>query len=538
MGSSYEHFLTHGRTGQPYPRRLQSSFVSWARAYERFGGADAIPHVKRVLDKSIDHSMVETDKLASRFADPKQLNLKLSNVILAHVFRRSKTNRLDLPTDEFGKHQLVVDGFNAFDALRENDLGQQDPKVYGRLLERPSLGLLARMVDLTEYGTSGLASEHELAGLDPERFYSFDNLGSKTEYEKVALAARKVYSPLADLFGYRQLAGDLMEIVYFNLHKGIYDEVQMLLGLMQSKIEGTRRVMEAVKSHLSVALASEGYKFSIVSRTHKHPGKVMEKAHRYSLRDGRSIGEHVSELHDLAAFTVVLHSKNGRRICQNDAAEFERVGRLIVGITRSVHPLKRGLDESGIFTDMVRNPKPNGYQSFHVDLAFESQDLVGLEAIVRDPKMHEYSERGGAAHFLYKGGEQARQVENAYRNVKDAIEKGGAPAQAVSITDTHNYRRVKIFVEGEPAPRIRVVPSGACVGEALICADVDLTNGLVLEPKVSLLSPINGMTELRLVHSSGKGEMISYGVIDQLLNRAILDSTREKLWEMKTAGRK
>jgi hypothetical protein len=504
----------------------------WAATYSKFGGQDALPHLKRVLDASIAHCMVEPEKIGDRAIDPRQLNLKLANVIMAHVFRRSKTNKRDFHSEDFERHQLVVEGFNTFDALRENDLGHQDPHVYGSLLQTPSLGLLARMVDLTQYGRDGQASEHELSGLDPAVFYFFDSKTGKTEYEHVALAARKVYSPLADLFGYRRLAGDLMEIVYYNLHRSIYEDVNSTLSLLTESVESTRRMMAAAIVQLDLALRSQGYKFDILARENKHHGKVMEKAHRYSMRDGRSVSRHVAELHDLVAFTVVLHSRNGKMVTQNDLPEFENAARIIVDTVKGITPLRKGLTGREVYTDMITNPKANGYQSFHVDLSFESRDLVCLEAIVRNTRMHQYSERGGAAHFLYKGGgEEARTVERAYRDVKNAIESGSQPS--ISVTDSSSYRRIRFYVQGEDKPRVRVVPSGACIGEALICADVDLTNGLILYPKRSLLEGVEGIAELKLVHASEKGDLISASMIDELIRRAVLEQTRERLVSMK-----
>src|SRR4030095_15741391 len=153
-----------------------------------------------------------------------------------------------------------------------------DPHVYGKLLQKPSLGLLARMIDITQYGKDGQASEHELAQLNPAVFYFFDRKSGRTEYEHVALAAKRVYSPLADLFGYRRLSGDLMELAYYNLHRQIFEDVEITLSLMHERIDATRRLMGAMISQLELNLTAEGHQYSILSRDHKHRGKVMEKA--------------------------------------------------------------------------------------------------------------------------------------------------------------------------------------------------------------------------------------------------------------------
>jgi ppGpp synthetase/RelA/SpoT-type nucleotidyltranferase len=530
MATNMLGFRTQTEEGKPYPRRTQEMLARQFDVYKSFGAEKAFPHVLRVLDSAERHNMLEFDKVEDPRGsdDPKDLNHKLATLVAIHPFKRSKANKKTFPSEDFERSELVVEGFNVFDALRENDLGAQDGKAYGRLLEKPTLGLLARMVDLTQYGKDGLASEEEFSGLDPSVFYVFDKVKSRSEYELVGMAAKNVYSPLADLFGYRNLAGDLYEIYYYHVDRSMHEKVMLSLDMLRTHIELTNLLKDAAICMLRKELDEAGYKYGLKVRGSKHPGKVMEKADRYSRHTWQSVQDVVSELHDLAAFTVILHSRNGKLISQNDVAEFERVARMIVRITSSLAPLRRGLKDDSIYTDMVRHPKTNGYQSYHVDMVFEDHSLVGMEAIVRNGRMDEYAERGGAAHFLYKGGTGlAMQIANTYRHVIRGIES--PRSILLGPQDTGPQRRILVHVQGESRPRMRIVPEKACVGEALICADVDLSNGLVLRPNISLLSPISGVDSLHLEHSPRKGEMLSRSVIDMLLHRAVYEHTVEKL---------
>lgn len=525
---------------QSYPRELQASIERWAAVYHRFGGQDAFAHPLRVLERAVDHNMVELPKIGDREIDPKQLNLKLANIILAHLFRCSINNRADFPMEDFGRHQMVVDGFATFNALRENDLHERDPSIYGRILRKPSLGTLARCVDLAQYGPDTVKSEAELYDLDPTVFYSFDPTTKMTEYEHAAHVGRMIYSPLADLFGYRVLAGDIMEMSYYHLNRKMYEEVKLYLELLEANIEATHRLLNLVKLQLEAILKAQGYKFEIKVRTLKHPGKVMEKVDRYSRKDHESIEKHITALHDLVAFTVVLHSRKvggkERIMSQNDIEEYRNVASIIAGLVSSQAELRSNGDYEHLYTDRITKPKPNGYQSFHVDMEFADPKLVSLEGIVRSQRMHEYADRGGAAHHLFKGGGTlTATIEQAYTDVKDAIAKGTNPID----TDTSpSYQRIRFSIPGVE-PYDRVVPGKATIAEALVCGGIDLSGRYAISPSRSLLDRADGTINLSVVNSPTP-LVTSDELVRQLISLAVLPSTSQVLGALKKqlSGRK
>ncbi len=518
--------------GKPYPQRMREMLERAYLVYQKNKAEKAFPHVLRVIDTAERHRVLEFDKIE----DPKgnddhyDLNQKLATTLAFHPFKADRSVRRDFPSEDFAKHLHVSEGHNTFNELRENDLGKQDPDLYGRLLKirfdgRPSLALAARMVDLVQYGSEGAISEDEFSGLDPSKFYVFDSGRGRTEYELIGMAAKNVYSPLADMLGYRALAGDLFEIYYFNVDKSVYLAVTDALETLRDRIALTQMLMHSVVGELKTVLSDEGYDFSIKVRERKHPGKVMEKADRYSRHTWQSIQLVVEELHDLAAFTVVLHSKDGRLINQTDFTEYEHVAGLIAAITGRLRELRHGLKPEKMFKDYVRDPKDNGYQSFHADMVFEDTDFVGIEAIVRNKQMEDFAENGGAAHSLYKGSPHMRDV---YSRLIGNLGRQGMP---LTRSDTGPQRRITLRVVGEAAPRVVVVPERACIAEALICAGIDLTNGIGLLPKVSLLQPMHGISELYVIRSPGKGEPLSRSMIDILIGRAVYEHTIEKLRE-------
>ncbi len=499
---------------------LEAAKKAWRPLYDRYNAAEAFNHAARSAEAlhiyevatEGDHDMIH----------------QMNHIALSHVFRKGRHEKR-FPED-FHRFRRIKRGFDTFNRLRANDLNRADPYEYAKILEKPCLGLIVRMVDLVQYGGNSEKSEAELAHLDPEIFYVFKEGKGKTEYEMIGHAAKKVYSPLADLFGYRELAGELNRLYYYHIDHSTYDAVERTLRDMEERVDRTGEVLEYVKIAIAEKLVNEDFEFDIKTRGRKHPGKVMEKAERYSRKHGTRVVDEVHKFHDLTAFTVILRKKNGNSVTQIDMDIFEQVADIVKNAVNSVKPLRPGTSGAKE-TDMVSRPKQNGYQSYHIDFAFEDRDLVGMEAIVRTEQMERYAEHGGAAHYLYKGGEGiARSVQSLYGNVIRALT---IRPQLLTIDETSNQKRIRIYEVDEKSRQVGdalvpVVDVESTIAEALLCADVDLLGGL--KPKLSYAAPIRDIDAIELV--AGESNDLSPGLIRVLMQKAIYPSTTETLVEI------
>ncbi len=413
------------RSGSPYPAPLAASSQRWLKAYQAHRGERAYAYSKQTVELMIDYGVLKPKEIGDRRADCLQRNQRLGNVGFASGFNAGPENQRAFPSEDFGNHPRVIEGFDTLCSLRANDLGAQNPDVYARLLETPSLGTLVRMVELMQYYGVGMVSRNELARLQP-RFYLGGGAVDTSHYKRIAQVAHKLYGPLAEFFGYtKRLAGDLDQMSYYYLKRSFYDKVILSLRQMHPRVRATTRIMDVVVPQLRNVLPAAGYECDIFVRDGKHPGRVMQKVERKLDSVGGRINEHISDLRDLAAFTVVLHTYKDKPVVDID--RFQEVAKIIAALVMGLNELK-GIGTVGkvdaTFTDHISQPKPNGYQSLHADMVFENPNLAGMEALIRNTHMDCMARNGGAAHYLYKGaGAGFEAVQLAYQRVKGIIFK-------------------------------------------------------------------------------------------------------------------
>ncbi len=437
------------------------------------------------LQVALENQVVEVEKVEGEVKDREDINMKLALLCFLPQPTPRTPHQLcrRLKNKEIGRlmtSQRVTDGLEVYERLSYIDIyGSRED--YLKVLHRPSLGLLVRMFELATLWPVG-------------DFKMSEEIG-----EKIGRRAKAIYSPLADLFGYRRLAGDLYLVHYYYNDRERYEEVMEILNYMKDKIESTARCVEAMLKSIEEEMKKRNYQFRIKMRTKKHPGKIMEKSERYE-RKGLMVEQTVQLLHDHVAATLILEKKGRREVTQDRQNWFNEVANIVRRV------VKGGLRCKIKREDMISNPKPNGYQSLHLDIEVKDPRYCNFEIIIRNRQMENYAERGGAAHHLYKGGNSgiSRQVAEHYHDV--LARRAGKRRKPIS----HNFSYKVVIKRGEKVEERKVsLREGALVGEALLLSGVDLTQPI--KANHSLLQP---------AQKSGKVEVIDGG---KAVGRAILE---------------
>ena len=203
-----------------------------------------------------------------------------------------------------------------------------------------------------------------------------------------------VYAPLADRLGMSSVKWELEDLAFFWLEPEEYQRVARMVQDSRAQREDDAEV--AMKT-LSDELKRVGLKdFQITGRP-KHLWSIYLKMTRK--------GREFSEIYDLIALRVITQTVGD---C------YSALG--------AVHTLWHPLP--GRFKDYIATPKANLYQSLHTTVV--GPDGRPIEIQIRTVEMHEASEYGIAAHWLYK---------------KSGNSRGKMSAEDRSIDSTINWIR-------------------------------------------------------------------------------------------------
>ncbi|HSB47023.1 MAG TPA: hypothetical protein VLD37_03345 [Candidatus Bilamarchaeum sp.] len=108
-----------------------------------------------------------------------------------------------------------------------------------------------------------------------------------------AKAGEKLYAPIAELFGYPQLAGNIFLHSFRVNHPEIYNFVlsSMREPTMHERMEWTQEIVREFSKTLGMILKSYGFEAEVTLRMEKHDGKKMNKILRLLRDDFRKTEE-------------------------------------------------------------------------------------------------------------------------------------------------------------------------------------------------------------------------------------------------------
>ncbi|HLP28365.1 MAG TPA: bifunctional (p)ppGpp synthetase/guanosine-3',5'-bis(diphosphate) 3'-pyrophosphohydrolase [Candidatus Didemnitutus sp.] len=260
---------------------------------------------------------------------------------------------------------------------------------------------------------------------------------SRERQERMARETMEIYAPFAHRFGLGNIKWELEDLSFKVLHRDAYDDIKRQLNTSREERED---FIERFSKPIAERLTEHGVKFEINGRP-KHLYSIYKKM----VTQGKSL----DELYDLFAVRLILDTEEN-----NDCF-------LAYGIVSEIF---RPVPER--FKNYISVPKKNGYQSLHTTVI--SADGKRVEIQIRTRAMHDFAERGVAAHFRYKAenGGTASWVDSSdleeWANwVRDVFENAGEEAAKELLESFKlNLYQDEIYVF-TPKGDLRILPKGA-----------------------------------------------------------------------------
>ena len=303
---------------------------------------------------------------------------------------------LDELTERFGTDVAeLVDGVTKLTNIEVSSMDERQALNLRKMFLAMSKDIRVVIIKLADR----LHNMRTLAALKPER-----RLFKARE-------TMDVYAPLADRLGMSNVKWELEDLAFFWLLPEEYERIARMVQDSRAQREAdTEGAIKTLDDELkSVGLT--GYR--IIGRP-KHLWSIYQKMTRK--------GREFSDIYDLIALRVITSTVGD---C------YSTLG--------AVHALWHPLP--GRFKDYIATPKANLYQSLHTTVI--GPDGRPIEIQIRTQEMHEASEYGIAAHWLYKKdgnsrgkmSEEDKSVDSTIRWVRQSLNW----AVEDDIEDAHEY---------------------------------------------------------------------------------------------------
>jgi len=307
-------------------------------------------------------------------------DISVSCALLHDIVEDNMDYSIDTIKKNFGDEiALIVDGLTKIQQLFQGaDINQAEN--YRKLLMSVSKDIRVIVVKFADR----LHNMRTIDFLNPEK------------RKRIAKETLEIYAPLAHRFGLGKLKWELEDLAFKELNKQAYKDIK-------KKISNKRPEREKYIEKFSVPIVQKlkEYKFKFeISGRPKHLYSIYRKMVKRN--------KPFEEIYDLFAVRIILETDD---INQCYTA-FGIINQIFIPVPDR-------------FKDYIAIPKTNNYQSIHTTVVGPEGELVEVQ--IRTRKMHDIAEKGVAAHWRYKEGNQTiDQTMNSYVSwIREIIESSG-----------------------------------------------------------------------------------------------------------------
>lgn len=268
-----------------------------------------------------------------------------------------------------------------------------------------------------------------------DRYHNMLTLESMRPDKRVKIASETlyIYAPLAHRIGLFNIKNALEDLALKYTEPLVYDAIKK--NIVDS-VDNNVTYIEDFKSVIKDALERESIAFQIKGRM-----KSIHSFHKKMLSQNVSF----DEIYDKFAVRIIYKAK---------PEEEKFLAWKIYSIVTDYftpNPVR--------LRDWITSPKSTGYEALHITVM--GPDKKWVEVQIRSDRMHEIAEKGYAAHYKYKHGEQKEVgIETWLNRLQEALES--ANGNAVDFVEEFklNLYSKEIFVF-TPKGDLISLPKGA-----------------------------------------------------------------------------
>ncbi|VAW11397.1 Guanosine-3',5'-bis(diphosphate) 3'-pyrophosphohydrolase / GTP pyrophosphokinase, (p)ppGpp synthetase II [hydrothermal vent metagenome] len=268
-----------------------------------------------------------------------------------------------------------------------------------------------------------------------DRYHNMLTMDAMPEHKQVQMASETlyIYAPLAHRIGLYNIKTELEDLSLKYTEPNVYSDIH-------EKIEDSKEEQQAYidtfSKILDTSLKKEGLNYSIKGR--------MKSI--FSMRK-KMVAQNVSfeEIYDKFAIRIIYKSDK-----QNEKFLAWKIYSIVTDHF-TPNPIR--------LRDWISSPKSTGYEALHITVMGPKGRWVEVQ--VRSERMHEIAEKGYAAHFKYKHGDQKELGIDLWLNkLQEALENSSTNAVDFVEEFKLNLYSKEIFVF-TPKGELKSLPKGA-----------------------------------------------------------------------------
>ena len=268
-----------------------------------------------------------------------------------------------------------------------------------------------------------------------DRLHNMQTMESMRPDKQVKIASETlyIYAPLAHRIGLYNIKTELEDLGLKYTEPEVYNDI--LLKIRESKEQQDAYIKE-ISNILKISLDKEGLNYDIKGRP-----KSIFSIRRKMLKQGVSF----DEVYDKFAVRIIYKSD-----IENEKFLAWKIYSIVTDHFRP-NPIR--------LRDWISSPKSTGYEALHITVMGPKGRWVEVQ--IRSERMNEIAEKGYAAHYKYKEGNQKEDTLDAWiSRLQEALENPDGNAVDFVEQFKLNLYSKEIFVF-TPTGDLKSLPKGA-----------------------------------------------------------------------------